>query len=68
LQDTRAEADARGYLGHAYEISQQWNEAQQLTEQALTLPQSLNAADTVYQWQWQRGRLLKQQGQKELAR
>ncbi|MBD2110060.1 CHAT domain-containing protein [Nodosilinea sp. FACHB-13] len=67
LQDTRAEAYARGYLGHAYEISQQWNEAQQLTEQALTLSQSLNATDTVYQWQWQRGRLLKQQGQKELA-
>jgi CHAT domain-containing protein len=67
LQDTRAEAYARGYLGHAYEVSQQWREAQQLTEQALTLAQALNAADIAYQWQWQLGRLLKQQGQREVA-
>ncbi|WP_039727672.1 CHAT domain-containing protein [Leptolyngbya iicbica] len=67
LQDTRAEAFARGYLGHAYEISQQWNEAQKLTEQALALAQSLDAIDIVYQWQWQLGRLLKQQGQRDSA-
>ncbi len=67
LQDTRAEAYARGYLGHAYEVSQQWPEAQQLTEQALTLAQTLNAADIAYQWQWQLGRLLKQQGQRAAA-
>ena len=67
LQDTRAEAYARGYLGHAYEVSQQWPEAQQLTEQALSLAQSLNAADIAYQWQWQMGRLLKQQGQRAAA-
>jgi len=67
LPDTRAEAFARGYLGYAYEISQQWREAQKLTEQALTLAQSLDAVDIVYQWQWQLGRLLKQQGQRESA-
>ncbi|MGB6013748.1 MAG: CHAT domain-containing protein, partial [Nodosilinea sp.] len=67
LHDTRAEAYARGYLGHAYEISEQWPEAQQLTEQALALAQALNAADITYQWQWQLGRLLKQQGQREPA-
>ncbi|MFH7243778.1 MAG: CHAT domain-containing protein [Spirulina sp.] len=67
LQDTRAEAYARGYLGHAYEVSQQWPEAQQLTEQALTLAQALNAADIAYQWHWQLGRLLNQQGQPNLA-
>jgi CHAT domain-containing protein len=67
LQDTRAEAFARGYLGRAYEISQQWSEAQALTEQALALAQSLDAVDIVYQWQWQLGRLLKQQGQRESA-
>ncbi|WP_052049855.1 CHAT domain-containing protein [Leptolyngbya sp. KIOST-1] len=67
LQDTRAEAYARGYLGHAYEVSQQWREAQQLTEQALTLARSLNAADIAYQWQWQMGRLLNQQGQRAAA-
>ncbi|WP_228052322.1 CHAT domain-containing protein [Nodosilinea sp. LEGE 07298] len=67
LQDTRAEAYAQGYLGHAYEISQQWPEALQLTEQALNLAQSLNAADIAYQWHWQLGRLLNQQGQQEAA-
>lgn len=67
LQDTRAEAYARGYLGHAYELSQQWAEAQQLTEQALTLAQALNAADITYQWQWQLGRLLQNQDQKAPA-
>ncbi|MGB3493279.1 MAG: CHAT domain-containing protein [Elainellaceae cyanobacterium] len=67
LQDTRAEAYARGYLGHAYEISQQWAEAQTLTEQALLLAESLNAADIAYQWHWQQGRLFKQQGQREPA-
>jgi len=67
LPDTRAEAFARGYLGHAYEVSQQWREAQKLTEQALALAQSLDAVDIVYQWQWQLGRLLKQQGQRESA-
>ena len=54
-------------MGHAYELSQQWPEAQQLTEQALTLARSLNAADIAYQWHWQLGRLLKQQGQREAA-
>ena len=67
LHDTRAEAYARGYLGHTYEISQQWADAQQLTEQAITLAQALNAADITYQWQWQLGRLLKQQRQTKLA-
>lgn len=67
LKDIRAEAYAKGYLGHTYELSQQWTEAQQLTEQALVLAQSINAADITYQWHWQQGRLLKQQGQRELA-
>jgi CHAT domain-containing protein len=67
LQDTRAETYARGYLGRAYEISHQWPEAQQLTTQALVLAQSTNAADITYQWQWQLGRLLKQQGKRDLA-
>ena len=67
VQDTRAEAYARGYLGHAYELSQQWTDAQQLTEQALLLAQSLNAEDMTYQWQWQLGRLFEQQRQRESA-
>ncbi len=67
LQDSRAESYARGYLGHAYELSQQWTEAQSLTENALTIAQAINATDITYQLQWQLGRLLKQQNQRELA-
>ena len=67
LQDRRAEAYALGYLAHVYEVSQQWAEAQALTEEALTIAQAINAADVSYQWQWQLGRLLKQQRQKKPA-
>ena len=67
LHDSHAEAYGRGYLGHVYEISQQWSEAQTLTQEAIAIAQSINATDIIYQWQWQLGRLLKQQQQTELA-
>ena len=60
LQDTRAESVARGQLGKLYEQTQQWTEAQNLTEKALLLAQSVNADDIAYRWQWQLGRILKQ--------
>ena len=61
LGDQRAEAYALGNLGGLYEQTQQWSSAQDLTEQALLLAQSINAPDIVYRWQWQLGRLLKAQ-------
>lgn len=67
LQDSRAEAYAQGYLAQAYARSHQWPAAQQLTEAALTTAQTINATDIVYQWQWQLGRLLKQQHKPEAA-
>ena len=67
LGDRYAEAYATGYLGNAYEISQQWAIAQDLTEDALLIAQSLNATDITYQWQWQLGRILKSQRQLEEA-
>lgn len=67
LHDSRAEAYARGTLGHVYEQSQRWQEAQSLTEEALTTAQSVNAVDIAYQWEWQLGRLLKQQNKKDQA-
>jgi CHAT domain-containing protein/tetratricopeptide (TPR) repeat protein len=60
LQDARAESVARGQLGKLYEQTQQWTEAQSLTEKALLLAQSANADDITYRWQWQLGRILKQ--------
>lgn len=61
LQDRRAESYAIGTLGHLYEQTQQWADATQLTRQALVIAQTLDAADITYQWQWQLGRLLRQQ-------
>ncbi|MBD2194728.1 MULTISPECIES: CHAT domain-containing protein [Calothrix] len=62
LGDKRAEAYGLGTLGHFYEQTQQWNEAQKLTEQALFLTQTHNAPEIAYRWQWQLGRIFKAQG------
>ena len=62
LGDQRAQAYALGNLGKLYEQTQQWSSAQNLTQQALLLAQSINAPDIAYLWQWQLGRLLKLQG------
>ncbi len=61
LQDARAESYAIGTLGTLYEQTQQWSDATTLTRQALVMAQTLDAADIAYQWQWQLGRLLRQQ-------
>lgn len=62
LNDPRAEAYALGQLGHLYETSRQWGEAERLTQQALQIAQSIQADDIAVSWQWQLGRILKQQG------
>lgn len=67
LQDFRAQSFALGRLGELYEQTQQWTEARSLTQQALMLAQSQNAADIAYRWQWQIGRLLKVQGDRSGA-
>jgi CHAT domain-containing protein len=64
LGDQRAESYGLGKLGHLYEETQQVSEATKITEQALLIAQSINAADIAYRWQWQLGRLLKAKGQK----
>src|SRR5919199_2091331 len=63
LGDQQAQSYALGYLGQIYEQTQQWSEAQALTEKALLLAQSSNARDIAYLWQWQLGRLLKVQAE-----
>ncbi|HEY9669283.1 MAG TPA: CHAT domain-containing protein [Coleofasciculaceae cyanobacterium] len=67
LGDSRAESYALGNLGKLYEQTQQWSNAQKLTEQALLLAQSMNASDIAYQWQWQLGRILRAKGEIEPA-
>jgi CHAT domain-containing protein len=62
LGDRRTESYALGHLGKLYEQTQQWNEAEDLTQQALFIAQSINASDIAYPWQWQLGRLLRNRG------
>ncbi|HEY9872511.1 MAG TPA: CHAT domain-containing protein [Candidatus Obscuribacterales bacterium] len=67
MGDRRTEAIALGSLGWLYEQNQQWSNAQDLTQQALLLAQAINAPAIIYRWQWQLGRLLKVQGDREKA-
>jgi len=67
LQDQRAEAQALGYLGGLYQQTQQWSDAQKLTEQALLVAQTINASDIAYRWQWQLGRLQNATGRTQEA-
>lgn len=62
LKDQRATSYALGNLGNLYEQTQQWDDAKNLTQQALFIAQTINASDIAYRWQWQLGRLLKNQG------
>ncbi|MBW4600741.1 MAG: CHAT domain-containing protein [Calothrix sp. FI2-JRJ7] len=62
LGDKRAESHALGTLGRLYEQSKQLAEAQKLTQKALLIASSLQPGDITYQWLWQLGRLLNQQG------
>jgi len=62
LQDRRTESYTLGTLGGLYEQTQQWSEAQDLTEQALLMAQTIDASDIAYRWQWQLGRLLRARG------
>ena len=62
LKDPKVESYALGKLGTLYEQKQQWSEAQNLTQQALIIAQKNQAPEIAYLWQWQLGRILKQQG------
>ncbi|MBW4520338.1 MAG: CHAT domain-containing protein [Scytolyngbya sp. HA4215-MV1] len=66
LGDQQAASYAFGILGELYEF-QEPEKAQQLTERALILAQTVNASDIAYRWQWQLGRLYKAEGQTQKA-
>ncbi|HEY9296206.1 MAG TPA: CHAT domain-containing protein, partial [Phormidium sp.] len=67
LKDSQAESYALGNLGRLYELTGQFKEAQNLTQQALSLAQAINSSDIAYRWQWQLGRLLKDRGDNQGA-
>jgi CHAT domain-containing protein len=62
IQDPRAESFALGYLGGLYEKTNQWAEAQELTQKALLIAQRIDATDIAYRWHWQMGRTYIREG------
>ncbi len=62
LKDRTAESYALGQLGELYELTNQWAQAQDLTQQALLLAEETQNPDVRYRWEWQLGRLWEKQG------
>jgi Uncharacterized protein conserved in bacteria len=62
LGNHRAVSYALGYLGGLYEDQRRYDEALELTARAEFAAQLTQAPESLYQWQWQAGRLLKAQG------
>ncbi len=71
LRDRRGQSYGLGQLAQLYEQAEQWDAAQQLTQQALTLAQTLeerlDSRDLKVLWQWQLGRILDKLGQQTEA-
>ncbi len=67
LGDVRGESYALGYLGKLYEETGQDALAIGVTQQALMLAQTIEAAEIAYRWQWQLGRLLDRTGERRGA-
>ncbi|MFP4347761.1 MAG: CHAT domain-containing protein [Thermodesulfobacteriota bacterium] len=62
LKDERRMSQAAGRFGKWYEEQNKWDEAYQMTEQALSAAQQLRAHDLLLRWEWQLGRLLRNAG------
>jgi CHAT domain-containing protein len=56
-----------GYSGHLYELEGHFAEAQRLTNRAEFGAQQLRLPNLLYLWQWQMGRLLKAEGDRNGA-
>lgn len=67
LNDPKAESYALIELGNLYQLSQQWNEAENLTQQALLIAQKIRADDIVARTQAQLGAIFQQRGDMERA-
>ena len=53
----KAQSYSLGLLGEIREELEDWHNAQQYTQKALILSQSINAPEVSYLWQWQLGRI-----------
>ena len=68
IGDRRTASYAWGYLGGLYEEEGRDTEALELSRRAIFAAQQVNAPESLYRWQWQAGRLLRNKlGQREQA-
>lgn len=67
LGDQQSISFALGEIGKVYESLGDYEQALQFTNRAQWMGQERNAADSLYRWQWQSGRILKAKGESELA-
>jgi len=65
LKDHRTASYGWGHLGHLYEDEGRLEEAMELTRRAIHAAQQGAASESLYQWEWQVGRLLRLQGKVE---
>lgn len=67
LGDKRAMTYALGYLGRLIEAKGDIATALKLTRQAAFIAQEVQMPDALYRWEWQIGRLLRAQGERDAA-
>lgn len=67
LNDQRAASFALGAQGHLQECRNDTLQALQLTNQARLTADQAKAKDSLYLWEWQAGRILRNQGRNEAA-
>jgi len=68
LKDSRLQSYANGALGHFWECRQDSQRALKYTQNAIIAADNkLRAKDSLYLWEWQAGRILKQQKRKKEA-
>ena len=61
IGDVRAASYAFGHRGHLYELDERYDETLLLTRLAIGYAQQVHAPESLYQWEWQLGRVLKAQ-------
>jgi CHAT domain-containing protein len=67
IHDARAQSYALGHLGHVAEVEGHFSDALEITRRAVLAAQLAEAPESLYQWKWQTGRLLRAMGRQEEA-
>jgi CHAT domain-containing protein len=65
IRDLKAASYGFGYQGQLYERQGRFDEALQQTRLAVAAAQQTHASESLYRWQWQTGRLMRQRGDLE---